>query len=197
MEKVTCAICGKEIDKSEAVMDGSFWLCKQCDTEQTIEKLPSSMMSMPFVVTKRICNSTHGVQFLTSAFPNRSRDKETFEGMDGLFMKDLLPDLKDDEADHLNMDGKPDPSQGIEVDVHFCRIKQEGWHEVWVFGFRGCSRMVTPFEPKKVKKTSHGTSAVTKHGTMYISTWVDRDYFPDMPAGEVFPVYMKVTRKEK
>lgn len=195
MEKVTCAICGKEINKNEAYLDGSFWLCKDCDIEATLDRLPSSMMSMPFVVTKRICASTKGWQFLTSSYPNRHKDKRTFGSMDGIFMKGLLPGLKANEADMI-MDGKPDPRQGIEVDVHICRVKQKGWHKVWVFGYSKMSRMVTPTKPKNVRQTEYGTRAIVSHGTMYVSTWVDRDYFPDMPDGAVFPVYMKVTRKQ-
>ena len=108
----------------------------------------------------------------------------------------MLPDLKANEADY-EIDGKLDPRQGIEVDVYFSRIKQKGWHEMWVYGYRGKSRVVTPFEPQDVRPGKECTYATIKHGSMYISSWCDRDYFDYMPEGAVFKVYMTVKRKEK
>lgn len=194
--KVECARCGKVIEKSEAVADGTFLLCKECDQEATIERLPDVRATMTFHVTKRICASTNGMQFLTSGYPNRRKDRRYFSSMDGLFIENLLPDLKRNEADYM-IDGKPDPCQGIEVDVYFSRVKQEGWHEVFVFGYRGKSRLVTPFEPQDMHPGKECTHATVKHGSMYVSTWCDRDYFEYMPEGAVFPVYMKVERKAK
>ena len=31
-------------------------------------------------------------------------------------------------------------------------------------------------------------------GTTYLDEWTTRDYFPDQPAGTVFPVWVKVER---
>lgn len=115
--------------------------------------------------------------------------------MDGLYEKGLLPDLKSNEADY-KAGNKLDPRQGIEVEVLISRVKQEGFREMWVFGYRAESRLITPFKPEKVRRTKNGTSAKVKHGSMYISTWCEKDYFPDVPEGEVFPVYMKVQRKK-
>lgn len=195
---VQCARCGKQIEKEEAIFDDGFYLCKECDYEAMIERLPSEHSAMTFKVTKRICKSIGNTHFLTSSYPNRSKDKKSFSCVDGLFMDNLLPGLKANEADFKNsIEKKLDPRQGIEVDVHISRVKQEGWHEMWVFGYRGASRMLTPFKPRRVRRKGDSTCALTKHGSVYISHWCKRDYFPDIPEGEVFPVYMKVTRKEK
>ena len=83
-------------------------------------------MPATITLTKRICAASDGYQFLTSGFPNRSRDKKTFDTVDGLFVRrPLLPDLRPTESD-------------IQGDT--------------------------------------------------------RDYFPDQPAGTVFPVWVKVER---
>lgn len=203
MEIIECARCGKEIAKSDAFIDHNFYVCKECYDEILIDELPDSRSLMEFVVTKRICASTRGVQFLCSGYPNRNEhDKRKFYSTDGIFMKNLLPDLERNEADHCIYVGekkrpKTDPRQGIEVDVHISRAPHDGWHEAWVFGGnRGKSRMLTPEEPEKVRATEYGVKAMISHGAMYISTWCERDYFEYMPSDAVFKVYFKVTRKE-
>ena len=167
------------------------------DVQTLIDRLPDAHNSMAFVVKKRICKSIKNMQFLTSGFPNRSKDKKTFNSVDGIYMPDLLPGLKANEADYTYSDRKkPDPRQGIEVCVHISRVKQEGWTQMYVFGFNRESRLLTPYMPENVRKYKYGTKAKVRHGSMYISTWCDRDYFPNMEDGEIFPVYVKVTRKE-
>ena len=58
-------------------------------------------MQTPITLTKRICTADDGYQFLTSGFPNRSRDKRTFDSVDGLFVKKpLIADLRPTESTH-------------------------------------------------------------------------------------------------
>ena len=146
-------------------------------------------------LTKRICMADSGYQFLTSGFPNRSRDKKTFDSVDGLFIKKpILEDLRPTETD---MEGDSRGRQGIEVDFTIYRTRRRGTRKWWVFGYRSASRAITQYKPLSVTPTEDGCSVVVKHGTMYLDSWTCKDYFPDIPAGEVFPVYVKVTRKEK
>ena len=98
------------------------------------------MAENQITLTKRICMASDGYQFLTSGFPNRSRDKKTFDSVDGLFIK--KPILED------------------------------------------------------LRPTEDGCSAMVKLGTLYLDSWCCTDYFPDIPAGTIFPVWVKVTRKE-
>ena len=42
--------------------------------------------------------------------------------------------------------------------------------------------------------TDGGCTALVKLGTLYLDEWTTRDYFPDQPAGEIFPVWVKVER---
>lgn len=42
------------------------------------------MPANQFTLSKRICMATDGYQFVTSGFPNTSRDKCTFDTVDGL-----------------------------------------------------------------------------------------------------------------
>lgn len=196
MSKVTCAICGKSIEKEDAVIDNGCYLCKECDIEQSIERLPDKNSTATFKVTKRICASTKGMQFLTSGYPNRSKwDKRKFCSMDGLFSKGLLPDLQPNETDFFKSDGKPDPRQGIEVDVYISRVEHEGWHKMWVYGTRAKSRLLTPNEPKNVRRDGDSTRALLSGGAMYVDTWCEKDYFPYMEDDAKFPVFVKVTRK--
>lgn len=163
------------------------------DVQDLIERLPDAHISMPFVVNKRICASTNGWQFITSSYPNRSKDRNTFNSMDGMFGKGFLRGLKVNEADCV-FDGKQDPRQGIGVRLHISRIKQAGWKEMYIFGYN--SRLLSPVMPLKVKKTKDGTSSITPYGCIYISSKYERDYFKDMEDGAIFPVYVKIERKE-
>ncbi len=160
------------------------------DINILIEQLPDSHISMPFKVRKRICTSTNGYQFLTSSYPNRNnKNKAEFYSADGLFAKGLLPGLKWYEHTANN-----DNRQGILVDVHISRIQQDGWQKMWVFGYTPKNRLLTPNEPQNVRRGKNKTIATVSGGSMYISTWGERDYFPDMESGSVFPVYVKVER---
>ena len=69
-------------------------------------------MPAAITLTKRICAASDGYQFLTSGFPNRSRDKKTFDTVDGLFVRrPLLEDLRPTESD---IQGDTRGRQGIE-----------------------------------------------------------------------------------
>ena len=152
------------------------------------------MATNPITLTKRICMADSGYQFLTSGFPNRSRDKKTFDSVDGLFIKKpILEDLRPTESD---MEGDSRGRQGIEVDFTIYRTRRRGTRKWWVFGYRSKSRAITQYKPLSVTPTEDGCSVVVKHGTMYLDSWTCKDYFPDIAAGSVFPVYVKVTRKE-
>ena len=152
------------------------------------------MAENQITLTKRICMADSGYQFLTSGFPNRSRDKKTFDSVDGLFVKKpLLADLKANETD---MEGDSRGRQGIEVDFTIYRTRRRGTRKWWVFGYRSKSRAITQYKPLSVTPTEDGCTVVVKHGTMYLDNWCCHDYFPDIAAGSVFPVYVKVTRKE-
>ena len=152
------------------------------------------MAENQITLTKRICMADSGYQFLTSGFPNRSRDKKTFDSVDGLFIKKpILEDLRPTEND---MEGDSRGRQGIEVDFTIYRTRRRGTRKWWVFGYRSKSRAITQYKPRSVTPTEYGCSVVVKHGTMYLDNWCQTDYFPDIPAGEIFPVYVKVTRKE-
>lgn len=156
-------------------------------------------MEKEIVMEKRLCKTTWDeYQFLTSGYPNRNDKRKQFESTDGMWATDFLPDLKDDEADHAYPKGeKPDPRQGIEVEMHISREPKEGYREMWVFGFVGRSRCITQFKPRSVKRGVECTQATIKHGSVYVDLWCSQDYFPDMPEGSVFPVYVKITRKEQ
>ena len=152
------------------------------------------MATNPITLTKRICMASDGYQFLTSGFPNRSRDKKTFDSVDGLFIKKpILEDLRPTETD---MEGDPKGRQGIQVDFTISRTRRRGTRKWWVFGVRSKSRAITQYKPREVTPTEDGCTAMIKHGSMYLDEWTCKDYFPDIPAGSVFPVYVKVTRKE-
>ena len=154
-------------------------------------------METEFVVKKRICTAADGFQFLTSGFPNRHRnDHKVFKSMDGLWSRDLLPGLKSNEYDMLDQNGNPDTSQGIEVNVHISRELKEGYRHMWVFGFCGRSRLITEFKPLNVRRGKNSTIAEVKQGDVYIEHWCNRDHFPDIPEGAIFPVYVKVKRIE-
>lgn len=149
---------------------------------------------MRFRVKKRICATKiekdgKVMQFLTSGFPNRKECGTEFSSMDGLWGYDFLQDLKYDECDCEN-----DPNQGIEVMVDISRIHFEGSREMWVAGFKGTSRSMTPYKPENVKQKEDGMSWRIKQGSIYLSTGCDKDYFPDVEEGEVFPVWMRVRR---
>ena len=47
---------------------------------------------------------------------------------------------------------------------------------------------------RQVTPTDGGCTALVKLGTLYLDQWTTRDYFPDQPAGIVFPVWVKVER---
>ena len=152
------------------------------------------MAENQITLTKRICMADSGYQFLTSGFPNRSRDKKTFDSVDGLFIKKpILEDLRPTETD---MEGDSRGRQGIQVDFTIYRTRRRGTRKWWVFGYRSKSRAITQYKPLSVTPTEDGCSVVVKHGTMYLDNWCQTDYFPDIAAGSVFPVYVKVTRKE-
>lgn len=87
--------------------------------------------------------------------------------------------------------------QGIEVDMHISRQPKEGYREMWCFGFVGRSRCITQYKPQEVSRGVDCTNATVKHGSVYVDLWCEYDRFPDMPEGSVFPVYVKITRKEK
>ena len=150
-------------------------------------------MTTPITLTKRICAASDGYQFITSGFPNRSRDKKTFDSVDGLFVrKPLIENLRATEAD---IEGDPRGRQGIEVDFTIYRTRRRGTRKMWVFGFLGRSRAITQYKPLSVTPTEDGCTAVVKLGTMYLDSWCQKNYFPDIPAGTVFPVWVKVKRK--
>lgn len=149
---------------------------------------------MRFRVKKRICATKmekdgKTMQFLTSGYPNRKESGVEFSSMDGLWGYDLLQGLKYDECDYEN-----DPNQGIEVMVDVSRVHFDGARQMWVGGFIGRSRAMTPHEPTNVKQKEDGMTWRIKDGSMYISNFCERDYFPDVEEGEVFPIWMRVRR---
>lgn len=151
-------------------------------------------MANEITLTKRICVAADGYQFLTSGFPNRSKNKKTFDSVDGLFVKKpLLDDLRATESD---MEGDPRGRQGIQVDFTIYPTRRKGTRKMWVFGYRSASRVITQYKPREVAPTEDGCTAMIKHGSMYLDEWTCKDYFPDIPAGEIFPVWVKVTRKD-
>ena len=153
----------------------------------SIDPMPATI-----TLTKRICAASDGYQFLTSGFPNRSRDKKTFDTVDGLFVRrPLLPDLRPTESD---IQGDTRGRQGIQVALTLRRTYRPGHRKMWVFGFRSQSRCLTQYKPRAVTPTDGGCTALVKLGTLYLDEWTTRDYFPDQPAGEIFPVWVKVER---
>ena len=151
------------------------------------------MTDNQITLSKRICMADSGYQFVTSGFPNRSRDKKTFDSVDGLFVrKPLLADLKATETD---MEGDSRGRQGIVVDFIVRRTYRKGYRKMWVFGYRSASRAITQYKPREVTPTEDGCTAMIKLGSMYLDNWCQTDYFPDIPAGTVFPVWVKVERK--
>jgi hypothetical protein len=156
------------------------------------------MTDQEFTVRKRICTAAEGYQFITSGFPNRSRGGRAFESVDGLWAIDLLPGLGPREADMENPNGNRSPRQGIAVDLHVSRVEMDGYRKMWVFGFVGRSRCITEHRPRSVERGEDSTIAEIKNGSVYIEQWQDRDHFPDIAEGSVFPVWVRVERiKEK
>lgn len=148
------------------------------------------------VETKRLCKTTWDeYQFLTSSYPNMDEKGKMFHSTDGMWATDFLPDLQLGESDYMT-DGKPNPRQGIEVDMHISREPKEGYRQMWCYGFLGRSRCITQYKPRNVKRGVESTIATIKHGSVYVDLWCEYDRFPDVPEGEVFPVYVKITRKE-
>ena len=145
-------------------------------------------------LTKRICMASDGYQFITSGFPNRSRDKKTFDSVDGMFVK--KPMIEDLRATETDMEGDSKGRQGIQVDFTIYRTRRRGTRKMWIFGVRSKSRAITQYKPREVTPTEDGCTAMIKLGSMYLDNWCQTDYFPDIAAGSVFPVYVKVTRKE-
>jgi hypothetical protein len=45
-----------------------------------------------------------------------------------------------------------------------------------------------------VERGEDSTIAVIKNGSVYIEHWQDRDHFPDIAEGSVFPVWVRVER---
>ena len=151
------------------------------------------MSDNQITLTKRICMASDGYQFVTSGFPNRSRDKRTFDCVDGLFVrKPLLADLRPTETD---IDGDTRGRQGIEVNFIVRRTYRKGYRKMWVFGYRSASRALTQYKPRQVTPTDGGCTALIKLGKLYLDEWTSRDYFPGIPAGTIFPVWVKVERK--
>jgi len=151
------------------------------------------MPQTPITLTKRICTAADGYQFLTSGFPNRSRDKSTFDSVDGLFVKKpLIADLRPTESD---IDGDSRGRQGIEVSLTIYPTRRRGTRKWWVFGTLGRSRALTQYRPRDITPTDGGCTAMVKLGTLYLDNWCCKDYFPAVPAGETFPVWVKVERK--
>ena len=151
-------------------------------------------MNSPIILTKRICMASDGYQFLTSGFPNRSWDKKVFDSVDGLFIqKPVLADLRSTESD---LEGDPKGRQGIEVNLTIRRTYCKGYRKWWVFGYRGASRALTQYKPRQVEPTENGCMALVKLGSLYLDNWCQKDYFPDIAAGSIFPVWVKVTRRE-
>lgn len=151
-------------------------------------------MTNQITLTKRICMADAGYQFITSGFPNRSRDKKTFDSVDGMFIqKPLIDNLRATESD---IEGDTRGRQGIQVDFIIYRTRRRGTRKMWVFGYRSKSRALTQYKPRQVTPTEGGCTAMIKLGSMYLDNWCQTDYFPDIPAGETFPVYVKAKRKE-
>ncbi len=156
-------------------------------------------MSEELVMEKCLCKTTWDeYQFLTSGYPNRNDKRKLFESTDGMWATDFLHDLKDGDADLAFYHGDtPNPRQGIKVDMHISREPKDGYREMWVFGFVGRSRCITQYKPQDVSRGIDCNKADIKHGSVYVDLWCERDYFPDMPEGAVFPIYVKITRKEE
>jgi len=152
------------------------------------------MTSQEFTVRKRICTAADGYQFITSGFPNRSRGGRAFESVDGLWAIDLLPGLKPREADMENPNGNRSPRQGIAVDLHVSRVERDGYRKMWVFGFVGRSRCTRSTGRGAWSVARTRRPEVIRNGSVYIEQWQDRDHFPDIAEGSVFPVWVRVER---
>jgi len=61
-------------------------------------------------------------------------------------------------------------------------------------GFPNRSRCITEYRPRSVERGEDSTIAVIRNGSVYIEQWQDRDHFPDIAEGEVFPVWVRVER---
>lgn len=188
---VECKRCGAMVDNRDAKIDykTNMWLCPDCYDKIKMDELPEFYPPV-ITVEKRICKAKNGYHFLTSSYPNRSKDGNSFYAMDGLYQKGLLPGLRINECTT-----KGGQAQGIDVNVHISRFPMDGYVQMYVFGYKPESRLLTPCAPEKVRRYKGGTRAVVKNGSMYVDTWCKRDYFPDQPEGAIFPVYVKVERK--
>lgn len=136
------------------------------------------------------CKTEDGkpIQFLGSGYINRWKNgKGCSCSPDAMFAENILPDLKWDECEiYVNCTISLDPFEGAV--------------EMWCFGRRLQSRAVTPYKPTLLK-TDNNTNERDRADTykmkgsfMYLDSWCDNAFFEQIPAGEIFPVYVSVKR---
>lgn len=137
------------------------------------------------------CKNKDGqeIQLLGSGFINRWKDGLGCScSPDALFIAEFLPELKWDDGE-------------VDVDLTLSLDPVEGGRQMWVFGLRLQSRMLTPFKPKLVKRdTRHNERDRADKWRVagdacYLDGWCDNAYFEQIPVTpEPFPVWATVKR---
>jgi hypothetical protein len=121
------------------------------------------------------------IQFLGSGYINRCKNGKACNcSPDAMFVRNLLPDLGYDEGERGEVD----------VDVKISLSTYDGAVKMWCFGAEKRDRCITPYEPIR-----HGRNRISvKCSYMQLALWNDKEYFVQIPAGEIFPVYVSVER---
>ena len=128
------------------------------------------------------------VQFLCSSFINRRKSGKSCCSSDAIFISEFLPDLKFEEGE-------------VDVDLTLSLDHIEGGRQMWVFGLRLKSRMLTPFKPKLIKADTESEERdradtwSVKGSECYLDSWCDQAYFEQIPVTpEPFRVWATVKR---
>ena len=137
------------------------------------------------------CKDKEGreVQFLGSGYLNRWKNgKGCSCSPDALFISEFLPDLKFEEGE-------------VDVDLTLSLDPVDGGRQMWVFGLRLQSRMLTPFKPKLIRADTESEERdradtwSVKGSECYLDGWCDQAYFEQIPVTpEPFPVWATVKR---
>lgn len=139
------------------------------------------------------CKSEDGkpIQFLGSGFINRHKNGKSCScSPDAMFVENILPDLKWDEGER----GEVDVNCTISLDPF------DGAVQMWCFGRQIQSRSVTPYKPILIKTDNNpnerdrADTYKMRGSYMYLDEWCNSAYFEQIPAGDIFPVYVSVKR---
>lgn len=144
-----------------------------------------------FIVATKLTNKNGTpMQILGNGLFNRSKNGREFDCSDMLFAENILPDLQHDEGE-----------RGVlEVDCTISLDPFPGAVSMWCFGKPHRNRSITPYKPILVgtdNNPEHGEPGnvyEVKGGSMSLDECHEKTYFDQIPAGEIFPVWVSVSR---